>query len=212
MRYNDKITIKNIEEQKLNFQRELLIQKKQLKMNFETTFYNIVKYELLKEDNDLIQNVKDCKECQYFTICNYDKKQNCAQLETLWMDYSLFNELNGVQDITWINKEKTQKKIYFALENVHLNRIINFLYDRQLATFEQIVMNEKIFTKKNPEEMLKKIRIEKNRIRERLKIRVIRKVIEIKEKYNKKDFLSDEQQEELFYQIFMEQQEGEKNE
>ena len=52
--------------------------------------------------------------------------------------------------------------------------------------------------------MLKKIRIEKNRIRERLKIRVIRKVIEIKEKYNKKDFLSDEQQEELLYQIFME--------
>ena len=212
MSYNAKITIENIKEKKLNFKRELLIQKKQLKMNFESTFYNIVKYELLKEDNELIQNVNDCEKCKYFTACNSKKVSKCIQLESLWIDYCFLNELHGVEDITWNNKEKTQKKIYFALENDHLKNIINFLYDKQLATIEQLINSNNRYEKKDKEELFKKIIIEENKIRERLKIRVIRKVIEIKEKYNKKDLLSDEQQEEFLYQIFIEQQEGEKNE
>ena len=88
-------------------------------------------------------------------------------------------------------KEKDQQvKNYFELENSHLNNLINFLYKNEMATIEQLAKKQKIFGD-HLMLQLNKIQVEKNKIRERMKIRVIRKIMEIKEKFdnNKLDTL-----------------------
>ena len=200
MSINEKINIKNIDKKKIEFQNLIKTYEKSFYSDFCKILFKIVKIEILKEDLELFNGLTNCKECKFFTICS-TKNTHCIQLETLYTDYKMCNELDDVEDIMWKSKDQ-QVKNYFELENSHLNNLINFLYKNEMATIEQLAKKQKIFGD-HLMLQLNKIQVEKNKIRERMKIRVIRKIIEIKKNFynNKLDTL--EKQQEFAYNYFI---------
>ena len=125
MALNEKITIKNISNKKTEFNNMLKTYQDSFKKNLNILFFKIVKIEILKEDIKLFENISDCKKCKFFTICS-TTNTHCIQLETIYTDYRMCDELDDVEDIMWKSKDQ-QVKNYFELENSHLNNLINFL-------------------------------------------------------------------------------------
>lgn len=203
MGLSEKITIKNIDKMKKNFESNLKEYQNSLKKDMDKVFFKIVKQELLKEDLELFNSLKKCEECQFFISCNEDKgKQHCIKLETIYCDYRISDEYNDVEDILWKPRDSKNNKNYFELENNHLTNLIHFFYKNELATLEQLSKNEN-YKLTNIPYMFKNIKNEKNKIRERVKIRVIRKIIELKEKYNMQNKINEEQQQEFLYNFFL---------
>lgn len=200
MALNEKITIKNISNKKTEFNNMLKTYQDSFKKNLNVLFFKIVKIEILKEDIKLFENISDCKKCKFFTICS-TTNTHCIQLETLYADYKICDEFNDSDDIMWKSKDQ-QVKNYFELENSHLNNLINFLYKNEMATIEQLAKKQKNFGERLMLQ-LNKIQVEKNKIRERMKIRVIRKIMEIKEKFDNNKIDTLEKQQEFAYNYFI---------
>ena len=200
MSINEKINIKNIDKKKIEFQNLIKTYEKSFYSDFCKILFKVVKIEILKEDLELFNGLTNCKECKFFTTCN-KTNSHCIKLETIYTDYRMCNELDDVEDIMWKSKDK-QVKNYFELENSHLNNLINFLYKNEMATIEQLAKKQKIFGERLMLQ-LNKIQVEKNKIRERMKIRVIRKIMEIKEKFDNNKIDTLEKQQEFAYNYFI---------
>lgn len=200
MSINEKINIKNIDKKKIEFQNLIKTYEKSFYSDFCKILFKVVKIEILKEDLELFNGLTNCKECKFFTTCN-TTNSHCIKLETIYTDYRMCNELDDVEDIMWKSKDQ-QVKNYFELENSHLNNLINFLYKNEMATIEQLAKKQKIFGERLMLQ-LNKIQVEKNKIRERMKIRVIRKIMEIKEKFDNNKLDTLEKQQEFAYNYFI---------
>lgn len=200
MALNDKITIKNVLNKKTEFNNMLKTYQDSFKKSLNILFFKIVKIEILKEDIKLFENISDCKKCKFFTICS-TTNTHCIQLETLYTDYRICDEFNDSDDMLWKSKEG-QIRNYFELETSHLNNLINFLYKNEMATIEDMAKKPTVFGS-HVAQQLNQLQIEKNKIRERTKIRVIRKIMEIKEKFEKIELSNLDKEEQLLYNIYL---------
>src|SRR5574343_140145 len=200
MALNDKITIKNVLNKKTEFNNMLKTYQDSFKKSLNILFFKIVKIEILKEDIKLFENISDCKKCKFFTICS-TTNTHCIQLETLYTDYRICDEFNDSDDMLWKSKEG-QIRNYFELETSHLNNLINFLYKNEMATIEDMAKKPTVFGS-HVAQYINQIQIEKNKIRERTKIRVIRKIMEIKEKCEKIELSNLDKEEQLLYNIYL---------
>lgn len=199
MALNDKITIKNVLNKKTEFNNMLKTYQDSFKKSLNVLFFKIVKIEILKEDIKLFENISDCKKCKFFTICS-TTNTHCIQLETLYTDYRICDEFNDSDDMLWKSKEGEIRN-YFELEISHLNNLINFLYKNEMATIEDLAKKPTIFGS-HVIQLLNQLKIQKNKIRERTKIRVIRKIMEIKEKFEQTELSNLNKEEQLLYCIY----------
>ena len=199
MALNEKITIKNVLNKKTEFNNMLKTYQDSFKKSLNVLFFKIVKIEILKEDIKLFENISDCKKCKFFTICS-TTNTHCIQLETLYTDYRICDEFNDSDDMLWKTKEGEIRN-YFELEISHLNNLINFLYKNEMATIEDLAKKPTIFGS-HVIQLLNQLKIQKNKIRERTKIRVIRKIMEIKEKFEQMELSNLNKDEQLLYSIY----------
>ena len=199
MALNEKITIKNVLNKKTEFNNMLKTYQDSFKKSLNVLFFKIVKIEILKEDIKLFENISDCKKCKFFTICS-TTNTHCIQLETLYTDYRICDEFNDSDDMLWKSKEGEIRN-YFELEISHLNNLINFLYKNEMATIEDLAKKPTIFGS-HVIQLLNQLKIQKNKIRERTKIRVIRKIMEIKEKFEQMELSNLNKEEQLLYSIY----------
>ena len=199
MALNEKITIKNVLNKKTEFNNMLKTYQDSFKKSLNVLFFKIVKIEILKEDIKLFENISDCKKCKFFTICS-TTNAHCIQLETLYTDYRICDEFNDSDDMLWKSKEGEIRN-YFELEISHLNNLINFLYKNEMATIEDLAKKPTIFGS-HVIQLLNQLKIQKNKIRERTKIRVIRKIMEIKEKFEQMELSNLNKDEQLLYSIY----------
>ena len=199
MALNEKITIKNVLNKKTEFNNMLKTYQDSFKKSLNVLFFKIVKIEILKEDIKLFENISDCKKCKFFTICS-TTNTHCVQLETLYTDYRICDEFNDSDDMLWKSKEGEIRN-YFELEISHLNNLINFLYKNEMATIEDLAKKPTIFGS-HVIQLLNQLKIQKNKIRERTKIRVIRKIMEIKEKFEQMELSNLNKDEQLLYSIY----------
>ena len=199
MALNEKITIKNVLNKKTEFNNMLKTYQDSFKKRLKVLFFKIVKIEILKEDLELFNGLTNCKECKFFTTCN-KTNSHCIKLETIYIDYRMCDELDDVEDIMWKTKDQ-QVKNYFELENSHLNNLINFLYKNEMATIEDLAKKPTIFGS-HVTQLLNQLKIQKNKIRERTKIRVIRKIMEIKEKFEQMELSNLNKEEQFLYSIY----------
>ena len=70
-----------------------------------------------------------------------------------------------------------------------------------MATIEDLAKKPTVFGS-NVAQQLNQLKIEKNKIRERTKIRVIRKIMEIKEKFEQMELSNLNKEEQLLYRIY----------
>lgn len=199
MALNEKITIKNVLNKKTEFNNMLKTYQDSFKKSLNVLFFKIVKIEILKEDIKLFENISDCKKCKFFTICS-TTNTHCIQLETLYTDYRICDEFNDSDDMLWKSKEGEIRN-YFELEISHLNNLINFLYKNEMATIEDLAKKPTIFGS-HVIQLLNQLKIQKNKIRERTKIRIIRKIMEIKEKFEQMELSNLNKEEQLLYSIY----------
>lgn len=199
MALNEKITIKNVLNKKTEFNNMLKTYQDSFKKSLNVLFFKIVKIEILKEDIKLFENISDCKKCKFFTICS-TTNTHCIQLETLYADYRICDEFNDSDDMLWKSKEGEIRN-YFELEISHLNNLINYLYKNEMATIEDLAKKPTIFGS-HVIQLLNQLKIQKNKIRERTKIRVIRKIMEIKEKFEQMELSNLNKEEQLLYSIY----------
>ena len=199
MALNEKITIKNVLNKKTEFNNMLKTYQDSFKKSLNVLFFKIVKIEILKEDIKLFENISDCKKCKFFTICS-TTNTHCIQLETLYTDYKICDEFNDSDDMLWKSKEGEIRN-YFELEISHLNNLINFLYKNEMATIEDLAKKPTIFGS-HVIQLLNQLKIQKNKIRERTKIRVIRKIMKIKEKFEQMELSNLNKEEQLLYSIY----------
>ena len=193
-----KITQGKIDKAQTAFQNTIEQYERSLKQNFNEMFFKIVKIEIMKEDLEKIKQLSKCEECKYYSICS-SQNTHCLKLETIYIDYKMCNELNDYEDIMWKSKQNENSKNYFELENSHLENLIHFLYKNEMATLEHLTKKNIMF-----ENQFEKIKNNSNKIRERMRIRVIRKVIELKNKYDMNNAFTLEQEKEFMYNYFME--------
>lgn len=199
MALNEKITIKNVLNKKTEFNNMLKTYQDSFKKSLNVLFFKIVKIEILKEDIKLFENISDCKKCKFFTICS-TTNTHCIQLETLYADYRICDEFNDSDDMLWKSKEGEIRN-YFELEISHLNNLINYLYKNEIATIEDLAKKPTIFGS-HVIQLSNQLKIQKNKIRERTKIRVIRKIMEIKEKFEQMELSNLNKEEQLLYSIY----------